>query len=142
MTNSDKPGSSPSVANTAGKSKGAMTLPESQSLCEGCMGTGEYPSDYGVVDCPDCGGAGYVPSRKQVIERRLREVERAHDGGLKLKTADVKWLLGEFKRAREALQKVAALAHDAGHDPNVATQIEVVAETALGESGRRRVEDG
>lgn len=117
-----------------------MQIPESQSLCEGCMGTGEYASDFGVVDCPDCGGAGFVPSRKQVIERRLREVERAHEGGLKLKTADVKWLLGEFKRSRAALQKVAALAHDAAHDPNVATQIEVVAETALGEVGRRRVE--
>lgn len=106
------------------------------------MGTGEYPSDYGVVDCPDCGGAGYVLSRKLVIERRLREMERAHDGGLKLKSNDIRWLLTEFKRSRDALRKVAALAHDASQDATVATQIEVVAETALGEVNRRRVDDG
>jgi hypothetical protein len=140
MTNSQKPGAGSSIANTAGHSKGVMTLPDSQSLCEGCMGTGEYASDYGMVDCPDCSGAGFVPSRKRVTERRLRELERAHEGGLKLTPIDIKWLIAELKRSREVLQKVVALAHDAGTDPAIATRIEVMAETALGESGRRRVE--
>ena len=140
MTTSAKSGAATPVANTAGQSKGVMKIPDSQTMCEGCMGTGEYASDHGVVDCPDCGGAGYVPSRKRVVERRLRDMERANDGGLKIKSADVTWLLGELKRTRDALQKVAALAHDAGQDPSVGTKIEVVAEAALGESGRRRVE--
>lgn len=142
MTNSAKSGTGfdSTVSNTAGQSKGVMQIPDSQTLCEGCMGTGEYASDFGVVDCPDCGGAGYVPSRKRVIERRLRELERANDGGLKIKSADVKWLLAELKRSRDALQKVAALAHDAAQDPQIGTQIEVLVDAALGESSRRRLD--
>lgn len=128
------------VSNTADKSKGVMHIPDSQTLCEGCMGTGEYASDFGVVDCPDCDGAGYVPSRKWAVERRLREVGRANDGGLKIKSADVKWLLAELKRSRDALQKVAALSHDAAQNPQAATQIEVLVGDALGEPSRRRVD--
>ncbi len=127
--------SAPTAGGTASRVKGIA--PAGHDVCESCLGTGEYPTDYGMVDCPDCGGSGHMPSRRIVVERRLRDVERAVDGGLRLKQDDMRWLLLEVRTMRQALRTVIALSHDGSDDTSVSTQIRRTAEKALGESGRK-----
>ncbi len=106
-------------------------VPESMR-CSSCFGTGEAPSDYGVVDCPDCGGAGYLPTKNVLVEWRARDVERAVERGRAAEPADVRWLLAELRNARAALTEIIALAHDA-HDPDaIALRIRFAANRALG----------
>lgn len=124
---------SASVANRA------KPAPPGHTACESCLGTGEYPTDYGMVDCPDCGGSGHTPSRRIVVERRLRDIERAVDGGLRLKQDDMRWLLLEVRTLRQALRNVVALSHDGNDDTSASAQIRRTAEKALGESGRKHV---
>lgn len=91
------------------------------------------------MDCPDCGGAGYLPTRHTLVEWRVRDVERANEAGLKVTVADVRWLLSEVRQAREALRAVVALSHDITSDIAIGTQVRATAERALGENGRRRI---
>jgi hypothetical protein len=121
--------------------KGLVSTPAGHEVCESCLGTGEYPTDYGMVDCPDCGGSGHMPSRRVVVERRLRDVERALEGGLRLKQDDMRWLLLEIRTMRQALRTVVALSHDGTDDTSVSAQIRRTAEKALGENGRRRADE-
>ncbi len=118
-----------------------MSTPAGHEVCESCLGTGEYPTDYGMVDCPDCGGSGHMPSRRVVVERRLRDVERALEGGLRLKQDDMRWLLLEIRTMRQALRTVVALSHDGTDETSVSAQIRRTAEKALGENGRRRADE-
>lgn len=123
---------------SAARNKGPA--PAGHDVCESCLGTGEYPTDYGMVDCPDCSGSGHMPSRRIVVERRLRDVERAVEGGLRLKQDDMRWLLLEVRTLRQALRTVVALSHDGSDDTTATAQIRRTAEKALGESGRKPAE--
>lgn len=100
--------------------------------CESCQGTGEMPTDYGCVDCPDCGGAGTLPSRSVLTEWRARDLERASSRGLAAESQDVRWLIAELRHARAALVEVVALAHDVEDDDAIAGKIRFVANRALG----------
>lgn len=137
----DTPGPTASPTETQGNSEAGarQSRPAGHDTCESCLGTGEYPTDYGVVDCPDCGGSGHMPSRRVMVERRLRDVERAVDGGLRLKPDDMRWLLLEVRTLRQALRSVVALSHDGNEESTSVTQIRRTAEKALGESGRKVV---
>ena len=100
--------------------------------CLSCTGTGERPSDYGSVDCPDCGGSGILPSRSVHTDWRARDIERALTTGTLPQSQDVKWLLTELHTARRALTEIITLAHDVvGPDP-ISMQIRAVASDALG----------
>jgi hypothetical protein len=100
--------------------------------CLSCTGTGERPSDYGPVDCPDCGGSGILPSRSVHTDWRARDIERALTTGTLPQAQDVKWLLTELHKARRALTEIITLAHDVvGPDP-ISMQIRAVASDALG----------
>jgi hypothetical protein len=135
----ETPGTSVTTAASSSASRGKGPAPAGHDVCESCLGTGEYPTDYGMVDCPDCGGSGHMPSRRIVVERRLRDVERAVDGGLRLKQDDMRWLLLEVRTLRQALRNVVALSHDGSDDTTATAQIRRTAEKALGESGRKHV---
>jgi len=85
-----------------------------------------------MVDCPDCGGAGFLPSRNVLVEWRARDIERALSRGRTAENEDVRWLLAELRAARRALTEIIALAHDA-HDPDqIALKIRFAANSALG----------
>lgn len=127
-------------AAAAGAARIKSGAPVGHDVCESCLGTGEYPTDYGMVDCPDCGGSGHMPSRRIVVERRLRDIERAVDGGLRLKQDDMRWLLLEVRTQRQALRTVVALSHDGSEETPAIVQIRRTAEKALGESGRKRLD--
>jgi hypothetical protein len=100
--------------------------------CTSCQGTGETPTDYGVVDCPDCGGSGLLPSPNVLVEWRVADIERALQAGGAANTTDVKWLLTELRKARKALTEIIALAHDAHDADSIALRIRFSANQALG----------
>jgi hypothetical protein len=89
------------------------------------------PTDDGLVPCPDCGGAGVLPTNNALVEWRVGEIERAHGGGDDQIAQDVRWLAFELRRARLALTKALALADDLG-DGQAAQQLRFIANEALG----------
>ena len=100
--------------------------------CMTCWGTGEGMTSSGPSDCPDCGGAGVLPSRGVLVEWRARDVERAHARGDDEAAVHVRWLLAELRNARRALNEIIALAHDVDDQDRIAQRIRFVANRALG----------
>jgi hypothetical protein len=106
-----------------------MSLPQK---CERCLGSGDWPTDFGVVDCPECGGSGILPSRNVLVDWRSRDIERAVASGRGASPEDVKWLLAELRSARAALTEIIALAHDAEDADGIGVRIRFAANRALG----------
>lgn len=102
-----------------------------ETKCTSCSGSGEIATDYGPVDCPDCGGSGILPSRSVLAEWRARDIERSIIAGQAPAASDVTWLIAELRLARSALTEVVALAHDAGEGDSVAGKIRFAANRAL-----------
>jgi len=98
--------------------------------CKSCHGTGEVGSEFGPGRCPDCGGAGYLPSAHVLIEWRARDIERAHAGASDSTGGDVRWLLAELRCARDALTEISALAQELEEGP-ISARIRFTANTAL-----------
>jgi hypothetical protein len=106
-----------------------MPLPQK---CERCLGSGDWPTDFGVVDCPECGGSGILPSRNVLVDWRSRDIERAVASGRGVSPEDVRWLLAELRSARAALTDIIALAHDAEDADGIGVRIRFAANRALG----------
>lgn len=100
--------------------------------CQGCLGSGDWPTDYGIVDCPECGGSGILPSRNVLVDWRSRDIERAVGAGRSASAEDVTWLLAELRVARAALTEIIALAHDADDPEGIGVRIRFAANRALG----------
>ena len=99
--------------------------------CGNCYGEGQVATDAGPVACPDCGGAGVLPTNNVLVEWRAGEIERLHGAGPDQIAQDVRWLLFELRRGRAALTKVLALADELGDDAPV-RQLRFIANEALG----------
>jgi hypothetical protein len=97
-----------------------------------CSGTGEVPTDFGMVDCPDCGGGGVLPSRNALVDWRSRDIERAMSAGRAVDAADATWLIAELRRSRNALTQIVALAHDVQDGDALGQRIRFLAIDALG----------
>lgn len=80
--------------------------------CNSCHGTGEAATENGMAACPDCGGAGYLPSPHVRVEWRARDIELAHASGSTPVARDVRFLLAELRRSRDALMEIASLAQE------------------------------
>jgi len=102
----------------------------SQEQCKSCHGSGEVGSEFGPGRCPDCGGAGYLPSPHVLVEWRARDIERAHAGAGSSTGGDVRWLLAELRRSRDALTEIAALSLELDENP-VSARIRFAANQAL-----------
>ena len=100
--------------------------------CLSCAGTGERPTDYGSVDCPDCGGSGTLPSRSVHVDWMARDIEKALTTGQLPQAQDVKWLLTELHAARRALTEKITLAHDVVAPDTISLRIRSIASVALG----------
>ncbi|HEX5099368.1 MAG TPA: hypothetical protein VFV94_07695 [Polyangiaceae bacterium] len=98
--------------------------------CKSCHGTGEVGSEFGPARCPDCGGAGYLPSAHVLVEWRARDIERAHAGAGGGTGGDIRWLLAELRRSRDALMEISALAQELDEGP-ISARIRFAANTAL-----------
>jgi hypothetical protein len=101
------------------------------NACATCYGTGEIVTEGGVSVCPDCLGHGRAP-RGAAMEWRLRDIERAHAGHTLGCESDIKWLVHELRRHRNALVEVLTRCQDAGDAPPLVTEIRHVANDALG----------
>jgi hypothetical protein len=98
--------------------------------CRSCHGTGDVGSENGMATCPDCGGAGYLPSPHVLVEWRARDIERAHAGTGGSTGGDVRWLLAELRRSRDALTEISALAQELEESP-ISARIRYAANHAL-----------
>src|SRR4051812_17450530 len=70
-------------ASGAAGTRGTMLLVSSSAVgqsCGNCYGEGQVPTDDGPAACPDCGGAGVLPSNNVLVEWRAGEIERLHGG--------------------------------------------------------------
>lgn len=102
------------------------------SQCMSCHGTGDYPTENGVADCPDCGGSGTLPSRKVLSEWRMSDIERKYSRSHDAVSTDVNWLISELRNAHTALNQIIALAHDVSDQDSIALRIRFIANRALG----------
>jgi hypothetical protein len=98
--------------------------------CKSCHGTGEVGTESGMARCPDCGGVGYLPSAHVLVEWRARDIERAHAGTGGSTGGDVRWLLAELRRSRDALTEISALAQELDENP-ISARIRYAANQAL-----------
>lgn len=74
--------------------------------CTSCQGAGELGTDNGPIVCPDCFGDGRQLDSLARIEWRLRDIERAHETTSHGCEADMRWLVFELRRSREALLRI------------------------------------
>jgi hypothetical protein len=109
----------------------AQAKPEAPGRCQSCQGTGEVGSDFGPASCPDCGGAGYLPSPHALVEWRARDIELAHANGTTAVARDVRFLLAELRRARDALTEISALSHELDDANPVAARLRYTVNQAL-----------
>jgi hypothetical protein len=98
--------------------------------CATCYGTGEIVTEQGSLVCPDCLGQGLPPARGGALEWRLRDLERAHQGATHGCEADVRWLVVELRRNRDALVRILTRCQDA--DEPLAREIQFLANEVLG----------
>jgi hypothetical protein len=96
--------------------------------CATCYGTGEIVTDQGALVCPDCLGRGLPPARGGAMEWRLRDLERAHQGTPH--ETDVRWLIEELRRSREALVQILTRCQDS--EEPIARELQFVANEVLG----------
>jgi len=99
--------------------------------CRTCYGEGNVPTDEGPVTCPDCGGAGSLPHHDTLVEWRLREIERAHGSRGDEVAKDIRWMVFELRRSREALTDLLALTGELD-DSAILTRMRFIANRALG----------
>ena len=100
--------------------------------CGTCQGSGETPTDFGAVDCPDCGGAGFLPPSNVLSDWRARDIEKRLSSGATPENDDVRWLLAQVRTSRTALTEIIALAHDINDSDAIAMRIRATANRALG----------
>jgi hypothetical protein len=101
--------------------------------CRGCRtayGEGRIPTDAGPITCVDCGGAGTLATEPTLLEWRLRALERAHAERHEETSSDIRWLIFELRRAREALTELVSLADDVD-DVGLRTRVRFIANRAL-----------
>jgi len=104
---------------------------ENPARCQSCHGTGEIGTEFGLASCPDCGGAGYLPSPHVLVEWRARDIERTHGTGTTAVARDVRFLLAELRRSRDALTEITALAQELDDSNPVAARLRFTASQAL-----------
>ena len=103
-----------------------------RDACLTCYGAGEMVTDRGPSACPDCFGEGKALSEGTKVEWRLRAIERAATGAGREAEADVRWLVHELRRHRDALVRILARCQDEGADNALASEVKFQANEALG----------
>jgi hypothetical protein len=98
--------------------------------CATCYGTGEIVTEQGSLVCPDCLGRGLPPARGGALEWRLRDLEQSHQGASHGCEADLRWLIVELRRSREALVRILTRCQDA--DEPLARELQFLANEVLG----------
>ncbi len=101
------------------------------AACATCLGEGEIGTENGPVSCPDCFGEGRPIALAERAEWRMRDIERAHSDDTHGCARDMRWLVYELRRSREALQRIIALCQDEDAANAVAAEVKFVANEVL-----------
>lgn len=94
--------------------------------CMTCGGQGSVVNEYGPAPCPDCAGLGQLPSACVLRERRLRELERIHQGASEV-AADVQFLVQEVRAAQHVLLQIMAAAMERPEGDELGAKIRFLA---------------
>jgi hypothetical protein len=100
--------------------------------CATCYGQGEVVTDQGTFLCRDCMGHGKLAGRLELFEWRLRELERATQTSGHESAVDIRWLIAEVRRNRDALLQILARCQDAADDDVLAADVRYLANGSLG----------
>jgi len=101
--------------------------------CNSCQGAVELGTDNGPIVCPDCFGEGRQLDSLERVEWRLRDIEQAHQGAAHGCESEVRWLVLELRRSRDALLKILSRCQDASDsEGNLAAAVKYDANQALG----------
>jgi hypothetical protein len=103
----------------------------SDAKCTTCYGSGEVVTDHGATVCPDCFGDGTPPGRGAKVEWRLRALDQQYAAGGET-GADVRWLIHELRKSREALVHILTLCQDSAESSDLLSNIQFRANDALG----------
>jgi hypothetical protein len=106
-----------------------MSEPVSER-CSSCHGAGEIGTENGPTVCPDCFGEGRQLDSLERTEWRLRDIERAHQASSE-SSVEVRWLIFELRRTREALLQILSRCQDEGPE-GLGAEVRFVANRALG----------
>lgn len=87
-------------------------------------------TEQGPEACPDCyGEPKKAPS--ELVEWRLRDIERAHNGTAHGCEAEMRWLIFQVRKQRQALMHILSRCQDEGATTFVA-ELKHIANEALG----------
>jgi hypothetical protein len=100
-----------------------------EQQCLTCHGSGEVVNEFGPEACPDCAGAPGEVGAWQQTERRIRDIEQRHAGAPEI-DADLRWLLFELRRSRQALLRILTRCQDAGSGDELAKEIKFYVQEA------------
>jgi hypothetical protein len=100
--------------------------------CTTCYGTGEVGTDNGPTVCHDCFGEGRQLDSLERTEWRLRDIERAHQGTTQAADGEIRWLIYELRRTREALLHILSRSQDDSVGDGLGAEISFLANRALG----------
>jgi hypothetical protein len=101
------------------------------AACATCLGEGEIGTENGPVSCPDCFGEGRPIALAERAEWRMRDIERAHGDDTHGCARDMRWLMFELRRSREALQQILARCQDEEDGNALASEVKFVANQVL-----------
>ena len=112
--------------------------------CTTCYGTGEIGTDNGPTVCHDCFGEGRQLDSLERTEWRLRDIERAHQGTTQAADGEIRWLIYELRRTREALLHILSRSQDDSAVDGLGAEVQFLANRALGlyEIGPAESRDG
>lgn len=100
-------------------------------VCTTCHGEGVIASEQGPLTCTDCAGLGHMPSGLVRTEWRLRELERIYANQSGESGQDMRWLIGEIRRAHNALLQILAASQDIDDDNSSVSRIKFLANDVL-----------
>jgi hypothetical protein len=101
-------------------------------VCATCYGQGEIVTDQGPLLCRDCMGHGQVAGRVELLEWRLRDLEQSHLAGGHGCEDDMRWLVTELRRSRDALLQILARCQDEPDGDELAADVRYLANICLG----------
>ena len=100
--------------------------------CTTCHGTGDIGTDNGPAVCHDCFGEGRQLDSLERTEWRLRDIERAHQGTTLVADSEIRWLVFELRRTREALLHILSRSQDENAPDGLGAEVQFLANRALG----------
>ena len=110
--------------------------------CTSCYGQGELVTEQGPVACPDCYGEPNLKGRAELLEWRLRDIERNYAGTGHDAQSDLSWLVFQVRRHREALTRIITRCQEGDAPEALVAELQHIANAALElyaleEAGRR-----